>query len=136
MRILIAALADSANVGTPGDKLNLMGVFDTIGAASFPTIHPTAALALRLQFDYEDRNSSHKLEVLILNQDGREFGKIEGKVEIGGIAPGGRATANQIFMLQQLRFQAPDRFSIVLRWDGKERQRLPLDVVAIPAPPR
>jgi len=26
VRILIAALADSANVGTPGDKLNLMGV--------------------------------------------------------------------------------------------------------------
>lgn len=135
MRVLIAALCDHANVAQPGDKLNLMGVFDTIGAAKFPAVHPVTALALRLQFDYEDRSSAHTLEVVIVNQDGREFAKIEGEVQTPEIPPGGRVTSNQVFVLQQLLFQTADRFSIVIRWDGEEKQRLPLDVVAVQAPP-
>ena len=137
MRVLIAALADYASVSQPGDKLNVMGAFDTIGAPSFPVVHPTAVLALRLQLEYEDRASHHTLGILIVNQDGKEFAKIEGTVPTPEIPPGKRLVANHLVFFQQLHFEAPDRFSIVIRWDGEEKQRLPLDVVKItpPVPP-
>lgn len=135
MRVLIAALADYANVTAEG-KLNVMGVFDTLSAPQFPVVHPVAVIALRLIFDYEDRNSQHSIELVIVTQDGREFAKLEGRVEIPSIPPGQRATVNQILILQQLKFDRPDKFSVIIRWDGDERQRLPLDVVAVQAPPQ
>jgi len=131
MRILIAALADHASVSQPGNKLNVNGVFDTIGAKAFPMVLPTAVLALRIQFEYEDRKSNHSLDVIIVTQDGKELAKIEGQVTTTEIPPGQRLVANQLMVFQQLTFQAPDRFSIVIRWDGEEKQRLPLDVVKV-----
>lgn len=135
MQVLIAALADYANVTQDG-KLNVMGAFDTIIAKQFPAVLPLAVIALRLTLDYEDRSAAHSLELVIVNQDGREFGKLEGRLEVPQIPPGQRATVNQVLTLQQLSFDRPDRFSVVIRWDGEERQRLPLDVVAVPASPQ
>jgi hypothetical protein len=135
MRVLVAALADHASVSQPGDKLNVNGVFDTIYAAAFPTVLPAAALALRLQLDYEDRGSKHSVEVVIVNQDGKEFAKLQGGIEAPDIPPGQRVVVNQIIYFQQLAFQAQDKFSIVIKWNGDEKQRLPLDVLAIQATP-
>lgn len=135
MRVLIAALCDYANIAQPGNKLNVMGTFDSILALAFPTILPMATLALRLTFDYEDRESKHQLSVTIVNQDGKEFAKIEGELQIPPIPPGRRETANQIIVLQQLTFQRPDKFKIVIGWDGQEIQRLQLDVDLLPQAP-
>lgn len=135
MRVLIAALADHASVSQPGEKLNVNGVFDTIGAAGFPTALAAAALAIRLQLDYEDRKAKHSLEVVIVNQDGKEFAKIGSGIEAPEIRPGARVVVNQLIFFQRLVFQAPDKFSIVIRWNGDEKQRLSLDVVAVQAPP-
>jgi hypothetical protein len=135
MRVLVLALADHASVSQPGSKLNVNGIFDTIGSTAFPTLHPAAVLALRLQLDYEDRMAKHSLEIVIVNQDGKELTKLQNNVEVKEIAPGQRATLNQIVFLQQLQFKAPDRFSVVVKWNGEEKQRIPLDVLAIQAPP-
>lgn len=136
VRVLVAALADHASVSSPGDKLNVNGIFDTITTTAFPVILPAAALALRLQLDYEDRQpSKHVLEVVIVNQDGKEFAKLHGDIQAPDIPPGQRVTINNIIFFQQLAFQAADRFSIAIKWNGVEQQRLPLDVLAIPATP-
>ncbi len=133
MRVLVAALADHASISQPGDKLNVNGAFNTILSPSFPVILPTAALALRLQLEYEDRQSKHSIEVVIVNQDGKEFAKLRGNVLAPDIPPGQVVTINNIIFYQQLIFQAPDKFSIVIRWNGDVVQRLPLDV-ALQAP--
>ena len=64
MRLLVAALADYANIAV-GDKLNLGGVFDTIWVRQFPTLHPQMFLALRLQMEYEDGGKEHTLQVMV-----------------------------------------------------------------------
>ena len=48
MEVQVAVLADCANVAA-GEKLNIMGIFDTIFARDFPTVHPFMALALRFR---------------------------------------------------------------------------------------
>jgi uncharacterized protein DUF6941 len=39
MDVQVAVLADYANVAA-GDKLNVMGIFDTVFAPTLPTVHP------------------------------------------------------------------------------------------------
>src|SRR5215218_3045756 len=105
MRVLVAALADHASI-SQGDKLNVDGIFNMLHAPAFPVILPTAALALRLQLEYEDRNTNHSLEVVIVNQDGKEFAKLQGNIESPDIPPGQLVTINNIIFYQQLVFQA------------------------------
>ena len=80
MRITIAALADYANIAE-GGKLNLSGVFDTIWVKKTPVVHPFMVLALRMEFEYEDGDSTHALVVSLRDMDGRELLRAEAKVE-------------------------------------------------------
>lgn len=72
MNVQVAVLADSANVAA-GDKLNVMGVFDTIQTPAFPAAHPFMVLALRLRLDYEDGGKTHDLLISLRDEDGREY---------------------------------------------------------------
>ena len=82
MRILIAALAEHASESSPGSKLNVSGVFDVIAAESFPTVLPAAALVLRLQFEYEDGERTHTLQIVLLTQDGEQVINIEDEIQM------------------------------------------------------
>jgi len=126
MRVIVAALADHAAVGQ-GDKLSISGIFDVISTEKFPTTHHHAYLALRFLFEYEDRNKKHKVEIVIQTQD-KPVAKFEAEVEIGPIPAGVRIPVNHVFEFQGLVFERPDKFSIVVLWDGEEKQRIPLDV--------
>ena len=53
MKIPMALLADEANVSQEG-KLNVLGVFDRIAAAGFPTVHPKMVFVFRVQAEYAD----------------------------------------------------------------------------------
>jgi hypothetical protein len=136
VRVLVAALADHASISAD-DKLSINGIFDAIRPESreiFPLTLPIAYLALRLQLEYEDRDAKHTMEIIIENQDGKAFAKIEAELEIGPIPAGARIPINNVYQFQQLIFERPDKFSIVVLWDTEEKQRIPLDV-AVQAPP-
>jgi hypothetical protein len=72
MDVQVAVLADYANIAA-GDKLNVMGIFNTIFASAFPTVHPFMVLALRLRLGYEDGGKTHDLVVSLRDEDGREY---------------------------------------------------------------
>src|SRR3990172_7761919 len=119
MRILVAALAEHASESSPGKKLNVNGVFDVIQAPSFPTVLPAAALVLRLQFEYEDGERTHALQIVLLTQDGEQLINIEDQIPMPKIAPGQRVMINQIIQLRQFVFPYPERFSIEISWNGQ-----------------
>lgn len=81
MQVQLAVLADGANIAPPG-KLNILGIFDTIFAGDFPAVHPYMVLALRLRLEYEDGAGEHDLEVVLTDEDGKEFmhGKAKARV--------------------------------------------------------
>jgi len=134
MRLLVAALADYANIAI-GDKLNLSGVFDTIWVRQFPSVHPQMVLALRLQFEYEDGRRDHQLQVIVQNADGKQYANATAKIGIGEIPPGVRVTANQILTFQQIKMARPDEISFRLLWDGQEIQKVQLSVQQLPEQP-
>ena len=48
MHVKVALLADYSNVSREG-KLNILGIFDTIYAPTFPTTHPHMQLVIRFE---------------------------------------------------------------------------------------
>ena len=48
MDVTLALLADAANVSQDG-KLNILGIFNGLGAAAFPATHPSMHLVLRFE---------------------------------------------------------------------------------------
>ncbi len=67
MDVEIFTLCDAA--AAYDNRLNILGVFDTIWAASLPSIHPFCSVALRLRFEMIERGS-HKLALHIVDHDG------------------------------------------------------------------
>ncbi len=53
MHISFAVFADAANLSQEG-KLNILGVFDAVQVAAFPTIHPRTHFVVRLKANSDD----------------------------------------------------------------------------------
>lgn len=129
MQITLAAIADFASVSV-GDKLNVMGVFDTIQAPQFPAVHPQLFLAIRLQFEYEDRNSDVSLQIRLENEDGKVIVRATPKGRIGPVQAGETGNINLVLGLANLKFDGPGRYSVVVSLAGAEDDlRLPLRIV-------
>ena len=136
MRLLIAAIADYANIAQ-GGKLNLAGVFDTIYVRKFPARHGQLYVAMRLQFDYDDfRDEPHAIAVTLADQDGRPLAGATGRIPAPRLEPGHRVVTDQLLVFNDIVFQGPNEYSFIITWDGIEQQRLPLTVQSLPVDQR
>src|SRR5690606_8686643 len=68
LKITMAAIADYASVSI-GDKLNVMGVFDTIFAEKFPATHPLLFLAVRIHYEYADADTAFDVAMHLEDED-------------------------------------------------------------------
>lgn len=82
MKVDFAFLADAAEVAN--GKLHLVGgAFDTIWTRSVPLRYPKLSLALRLLFDPVELGRKHKVEIRLMNEDGKSIPpSIGGDLEI------------------------------------------------------
>lgn len=128
MEVHVAVLADAANVAPPG-KLNMLGVFDTIHASSFPALHPAMALVLRLKVSYEDANSSHRLSVKFQDEDGKQIGGAQSMVTVKEVEAGKFGHVNQILNFAGVRFAKPGHYVFQVFWDDALKTQIDLLVV-------
>ena len=131
MEIQVAVLADCANVAPP-EKLNIMGVFDTILAPAFPCVQPFMALALRIKLDHEDGGRTHELVVSLRDEKQREYARASGKISVPSMAIGSVLHVNQILNFAGLGFTEPGRYAFHLSWDGKPKNEVTLIVTSTP----
>lgn len=131
MYVQVAVLADCANVAA-GDKLNVMGVFDTVLAPAFPTVLAFMVLALRLRLEYEDNGRTHDLAISLKDEDGREYLKAEAKADVKDIRPGAVQHINHILNFAALGFGKPGHYAFHIGWDGEEKARVDLFVAKAP----
>jgi hypothetical protein len=138
MEVQVAVLADSANIAA-GEKLNVLGVFDTIWAASFPTVHPFMVLALRFRLDYDDGEKAHDLTIALRDEDGREYFRASTKLNVKKIPPGAFQNVNQVLNFAGLGFGRPGKYTFRVTWDGEEKARPDLVIIQgkpdVPDPP-
>lgn len=128
MDVQVAVLADYANIAA-GDKLNVMGIFDTLFAPAFPTVQPFMVLALRLRLGYEDGGRTHDLAVSLRDEDGREYLRAAAKANVPKIEPGRFQNVNQVINFAGMGFGKPGTYAFHVAWDGVEKARIDLIVI-------
>jgi hypothetical protein len=134
MEVQVAALCDYA--ADYGGKLSAIGVFDTIGAAQFPVIHPHCAVALRILFRDDDAGQ-HQFKLSLIDEDGRQLPlNIDAGINVRLPENLFFVSVNMPLILQGLKFDRPGQYSVDIQMDGKMIARIPLQVVqAQPQPP-
>lgn len=110
----MAVLADEANVSQEG-KLNLMGIFDRIGAAEFPVVHPRLVFAFRVEAEFADSGRAYPVAVSMEDADGQTLFDAEGQIVAPHVLPGEFATANQLFQMVGVQFPSPGLYRFVVR---------------------
>lgn len=131
MEVPLALLCDAANTTAEG-KLNILGTFDRLNYPTFPAVHPTLSLVLRLTASPAEVGMSRDLSIRVLDADGYRLGEITGQVDIGESAvPGSPSQYQLIFNLPNLSFPAPGQYAFHILLDGDDKTRVPLEVVEI-----
>lgn len=136
MEIVLATLADSANTSTDG-KLNLMGLFDTIYAASVPVAHPAMQLVLRIRAEPAEIDREHELEIRCMDADGGELFKVKGGFSVQSAASGRAVTFNHLVGISNLTFQkyGGHTFSVFINRDLKQTLELEVAKATPQQPP-
>ena len=125
----MAVLADEANVSQEG-KLNLMGIFDRIGAAEFPVVHPRLVFVFRVEAEFADSGRSFPVAVTMEDDEGNTLFDAEGQIVAPHVLPGEFATANQLFSMVGVQFPSPGRYRFVVRLGDLEPHATPFLVAA------
>src|SRR5437870_5367185 len=121
MDVTLALLADAANVSADG-KLNILGIFNALGAHSFPVVHPQMALVLRFEASRAEEGKGRQIELQLSDNDGQKMFKIGAQLMVPtGSPPGTPIRLNHILMLNNL--QSPKSgdyvFSVLVGDDEK-----------------
>ena len=82
MEVDFAFLADAAEA-VNGKIYVVGGAFDTIWAANVPVVYPRLSLVMRLMFTPAEVGRKHKIEINLLEEDGKRMASVGGDLEIG-----------------------------------------------------
>lgn len=129
----MAVLADEANVSQEG-KLNLMGIFDRIAAATFPVVHPKMVFAFRVEAEFADSGRPYAVRITLEDEDGGVLFEASGDMTAPLVPPGEYATANQLFSLVGVQFPHAGLYRFVVRLGDTAPHETPLLVQAVSAP--
>ncbi|MCY3912733.1 MAG: hypothetical protein OXG43_05735 [Chloroflexi bacterium] len=95
MDVPLALLADSANISQEG-KLNVLGAFDNIYAASFPAVHPAMVLVIGLTASPAEFGQTRQCRISLLDADANQLLAIEGDLEVS--QPSVRAAPHSVYI--------------------------------------
>ncbi len=126
MDIDLALLADAATVDSSG-KLNILGVFDRLGADSFPARHPRLSLVLRFTAGLQEAGT-HQVDISLRAPDGEEVVHMDGEMHLGpGTGGAGDAVrVPHVLNIDGLVFPRAGRYAFDVQVDGEHHVSIPL----------
>ena len=126
MDVEIFTICDAAT--EHAGKLNILGTFNAIQARSFPCVHASCAVALRLRF-YQQEKGEHKIRLLFVDADGNNiFPPIDGGANVQVPNTETLSVVNLVVNLQGLKFDRPGDYAVNLDLDGEGIACLPFFV--------
>ena len=133
MKITKVLVADYANVTREG-KLNVLGIFTTINALSFPVIHPQMQLIYMWECNPSEAGRKKKIEIELRDADGKRNFLLEGEFEVPTAHLARTVQGNEIVVLNNLSFEKPGSyvFNILVNGDPKEEVTFELSRVPLP----
>jgi hypothetical protein len=96
MQVLIFAVCDSVN--TRHEKIDLIGVYDVLGATGVPVPVPVLRIVLKIQFGIEDEGMVHHFKIRIIDADG---GAVLQEVATPVVVPDGAVPEGQHMVFHQ-----------------------------------
>lgn len=130
MDVDLALLADAATIDASG-KLNILGVFDRLSVASFPTRHPRLSLVLRFSAGVGEVGR-HRIGIALKGPDGKEVVRIDGEMHLGPgpSTAGGAVLVPHVLNMDGLVFPSPGRYFFDVHVDGEHHASIPLAIEA------
>ena len=126
MHLSFALFADGANLSQEG-KLNILGVFDAVQVAAFPSVHPRAHLVVRLKGTRADAGS-HAVALSWKNPQGKELWSSNGQLDIGAPPPAVSEIDMPLIAPIDLPLDMPGAYTMTIRLDGERQGELRLHV--------
>ena len=126
-RIEFSFLADAAEA-EPGRKFYVLGGgVDTIGAGSFPVVHPHLSLVMRIVVHPMEADQGHTLDIKLIDSDGKEMTTLQGNFSAADSARSGKEIPmNLVLNFQNTRFERPGDYSIEIFINKEPAASLPL----------
>lgn len=120
MEIKQIILADYSNVSREG-KLNVLGIFSNLSAAAFPVVHPQMHLVIVWEASKTEAGKSKRLDVQMLDADGKVLLGFGGELLIPDGRPGHKIRGNFILPLFGIKFDKPGQyaFHVLINNDDK-----------------
>lgn len=116
----MALIADAANVSQDG-KLNVLGRFRAVYAATLPARHPSMTLVVELEASAFEAGTEKQIEVVLSDPDGRELSRLSAKATLPVPATPGDLRPLMILDFRDLTFDKAGGYSFTTIIDG-ERQ--------------
>ena len=131
MEVDFAFLADAAEVAN--GKLHLVGgAFDTIWTQQVPLNYPKLSLAMRLLLSAAELDRKHKVEIRIMNEDGKVVPpSVGGDLEISknpNLPKGWKQGFMTVMNFANLTFPAFGDYSFELIVDNRSEKSIPLRI--------
>jgi hypothetical protein len=116
MHVSFALFADAANLSQEG-KLNVLGVFDAVHVAAFPSVHPRATLVVRLKGTPADAGV-HTMGLRWLNAGAKELWSSSAELTVG--APMGHSGELDMPVIAavDLPLDGPGDYRMLVELDG------------------
>lgn len=121
-------LCDFANETRDG-KLNIIGVFDSIGLGRFPGRHRHFCIVLRLRTTHDDSEKQRKLRITLKDPHGKNLFEVQGELGFATIPEGTFAHHNQIMNVGNITFKESGEYQLLLRIDNELISEKPLRVI-------
>jgi hypothetical protein len=131
MEVKLALLADYANVTKEG-KLNVMGVFSQINAPVLPWVHPQMQLVLQLEAGPAEWGKDKRLEIKLLEQDGRHILSIGADLKVPRGQSGRPVQLQSIMSFVNVPFEAEGDYCFHILLGEDEKKGVPLRVSLTP----
>lgn len=128
MKVTFAVLADAANITREG-KLNILGIFDSIQAQQFPVTHPQMQLVMRFEADISEAGKKKKVEVQLMDEDGKKLFVLGGEFTFGPGRPGEVIGSNHILTINMLKFEKPGTHEFKILINDELKAEVPLKVL-------
>ena len=133
MKITLAVLADYANITREG-KLNILGIFDVIHAQDFPMTHPQMQLVMRFEADVAEEGKTKKLEIKLMDDDGKTLFVLNGGFTLGQGQAGEAMISNQILTINMMKFDNPGNHEFKILINDELKAEVPLKVIRYTPP--
>ena len=135
MKITKALLADYANITREG-KLNVLGIFQTIGAITFPVRHPQMQLIFMWSADPTEAGRDRQIEIQMCDADGKKILGLTGPFKVPPPPqPGKMVEGNEILNLNGLVFEKAGAYKFNILVDNDLEGEASFDVVLVTPPP-